>query len=391
MIQVRISSTYILLFLILGCYEKRVTYINQATNEPVPLTQIDALIQVSDYCEQGFWYECTLAPLRIEEVDFAFWTDRNGEQNIYFTGANKGFHSCDCHFSEEGCAEENTRGNTCNCDANLPTPLTDSGTLTNTTALPVTKLSFGGLTYEIQSGAFQLGNLKCFGKKNDAIGSSCSSLKLKGNTLSGYYDIKKPGDQYTSLVFCDMSENGYQNIPQTDQPERSSPLGTIAAWIEKPDVEASQEDLPQGWVFCNASLIENGPWAGSKTPDLNNGHFLRGGDFNEHLMKEEDQLQDHQHTDPGHTHSASSTSPPHQHTSTDKYINSDGSGVCLSTGPSCTRGTMTYARDSSLIAADVTTSISSHTTGISGVTDSYRKGDETRPKNMKISWIMKCW
>ena len=86
MIQVRISSTYILLFLILGCYEKRVTYINQATNEPVPLTQIDALIQVSDYCEQGFWYECTLAPLRIEEVDFAFWTDRNGEQNIYFTG-----------------------------------------------------------------------------------------------------------------------------------------------------------------------------------------------------------------------------------------------------------------------------------------------------------------
>ena len=283
------------------------------------------------------------------------------------------------------------KGNTCNCDANLPTPLADSGTLTNTTALPVTKLSFGGLTYEIQSGAFQLGNLKCFGKKNDAIGSSCSSLKLKGNTLSGYYDIKKPGDQYTSLVFCDMSKNGYQNIPQTDQPERSSPLGTIAAWIEKPDVEASQEDLPQGWVFCNASLIENGPWAGSKTPDLNNGHFLRGGDFSEHLMKEEDQVQDHQHTDPGHTHSASSTSPPHQHTSTDKYINSDGSGVCLSTGPSCTRGTMTYARDSSLIAADVTTSISSHTTGISGVMDSYSKGDETRPKNMKISWIMKCW
>ena len=38
------------------------------------------------------------------------------------------------------------------------------GTITNTSALPVTKMYFGGLEYEIQSGSFLLGRLKCYGK-----------------------------------------------------------------------------------------------------------------------------------------------------------------------------------------------------------------------------------
>ena len=46
--------------------------------------------------------------IRNEDVDFAFWTDRHGEQNIYFTGANKNEHVCGCHFDEKGCVEEDT-------------------------------------------------------------------------------------------------------------------------------------------------------------------------------------------------------------------------------------------------------------------------------------------
>ena len=46
--------------------------------------------------------------------------------------------------------EEETKLNFCNCDANLPVALTDSGTITNSSALPMVKLYFGGLTYEIQ-------------------------------------------------------------------------------------------------------------------------------------------------------------------------------------------------------------------------------------------------
>ena len=56
-----------------------------------------------------------------------------------------------------------TRHNTCNCDANLPAELSDTGTITNTSALPVVKLFFGGMTFDLQYGAFQLGRLKCYG------------------------------------------------------------------------------------------------------------------------------------------------------------------------------------------------------------------------------------
>ena len=50
------------------------------------MTQIESLIQLSDICEQEFSYDCTLAPLTAEDVDFAFWEDRHGDKNNYFTG-----------------------------------------------------------------------------------------------------------------------------------------------------------------------------------------------------------------------------------------------------------------------------------------------------------------
>ena len=81
-----------------------------------------------------------------------------------FKGSNYGFHVCDCHYESEGCVEEETKSNRCNCDANLPIPLTDTGVITNSTALPVQKLFFGGLNFDLQSASFILGRLKCYGK-----------------------------------------------------------------------------------------------------------------------------------------------------------------------------------------------------------------------------------
>ena len=80
-------------------------------------------------------------------------------------GSNYGFHVCDCHYETEGCIEEETRYNTCNCDANLPITQTDTGIITNTSALPVVKLFFGGMNYELQYATFKLGRLKCHGTK----------------------------------------------------------------------------------------------------------------------------------------------------------------------------------------------------------------------------------
>ena len=81
-------------------------------------------------------------------------------------GSNYGVHVCDCHYEDDGCIQEENRHNTCNCDANLPEQFTDTGTITNTSALPVARLFFGGLSYDMQEGAFKLGRSNVMVKKN---------------------------------------------------------------------------------------------------------------------------------------------------------------------------------------------------------------------------------
>ena len=75
---------------IVGCYEKSITYSypDGQNRVPVPMTQIESLIQLSDFCDQEIHYDCTLAPLTDEDVDFAYWEDRHGNKNNYFTGNN---------------------------------------------------------------------------------------------------------------------------------------------------------------------------------------------------------------------------------------------------------------------------------------------------------------
>ena len=69
-----------------GCYQKNITYINGLTQEEVSMYQIVSLIELAAYCEQEIRYDCTLAPLTDEGVNYAFWEDRQGEANTYYTG-----------------------------------------------------------------------------------------------------------------------------------------------------------------------------------------------------------------------------------------------------------------------------------------------------------------
>ena len=71
-----------------GCYEKAISYsyLDGDSRIPIPMSQIESLIQLSESCVQDIQYDCTLAPLAVEDVDFAFWEDRTGEKNNYFTG-----------------------------------------------------------------------------------------------------------------------------------------------------------------------------------------------------------------------------------------------------------------------------------------------------------------
>ena len=69
-----------------GCYQRNITYINGLTQEGVSMYQIVSLIELAAYCEQEIRYDCILAPLTAEDVDYAFWEDRQGETNVYYTG-----------------------------------------------------------------------------------------------------------------------------------------------------------------------------------------------------------------------------------------------------------------------------------------------------------------
>merc|ERR1719341_23125 len=307
-----------------GCYQKNITYINGLTQETVSMYQIVSLIELAAYCEQEIRYDCTLAPLTAEDVNYAFWEDRQGETNVYYTGSNDGTHVCDCHYEAEGCMEEETKHNTCNCDANLPIPSTDTGTITNMTALPVMKLFFGGLTYELQSAAYQLGRLKCYGDKDVEIATSCAALKKKGVMTSGYYNIRPAEEERPRVVFCGMKSGTYTDVPQVEQLSDQSPLGTILAWVPHPEVSLASENLPDGWLPCNGSTITKGPWTGGKTPDLNGEkRFLSGGTDDKILEVEDDQVQEHQHEDSGHEHGcfASSSAGNHHHSFERTHLN----------------------------------------------------------------------
>ena len=230
-----------------GCYIKNVTYISGDNEKIIEKSQLAALIDLSSECEQSFYYECTLAPLRDEDVDYAFWVGRDGKKNVYFTGSDPTMHACDCHYSEEGCLDEELLKNTCNCDSNEPTPLVDTGLITSP-ALPILTIAFGGLRYDIQQASYTIGRLICKGNNQNEVATSCKSLKLSGETKSGYYTIKDEMSLYASTVFCDMSHGGYENVPEVNQ-LTLLPLGTILPWVNRPSLDSqySIQEIPEGW------------------------------------------------------------------------------------------------------------------------------------------------
>ena len=238
------------------------------------------------------------------------------------------------------------------------------------------------LNFEIQYASYRIGRLVRNGKNEIEIGTSCNSLKLAGETRSGYYSVKKEDSIHTSTVYCDMSTGGYENVPEFKQLSSDAPLGTITAWTPKNAIDSDDNlDLPDGWLPCDGRSIENGLWAGRVTPDLNtNGHFLRGGQENNAMEFEEDQIQDHEHTDAGHSHS----SQPHSHPYYDYYYSDTVTGSYLGSGP---HGRKDLGRTTN----SATITINSAESNIGGVSSSYRNGAETRPRNMKVIWVMKCW
>ena len=116
----------------------------------------------------------------------------------------------------------------------------------------------------IQQASFTIGRLICKGKKENQVATSCKALKLAGETKSGYYNIKKDDSLHPITVFCDMSNGGYENVPEIIQLSPLLPLGSIIPWINRPtlDSQHSIEEIPEGWqrylnILDSVATIKN--------------------------------------------------------------------------------------------------------------------------------------
>jgi hypothetical protein len=166
------------------------------------------------------------------------------------------------------------------------------------------------------------------------------------------------------------------------------PIGSVIAW-HKALVDNSNSHLPRGWMECNGQQIDKGPLKGKVLPNLNaEKRFLRGS--NTSGVSEEDQLQTHRHEhsiedDGAHQHSLertvwsqamNETYPPQ----TPPNERQNYSGMSDQHWPK-----------HYLVKRTKVDGKHSHKIEIldPSPTNMVRTGDETRPKNMSVVWIMR--
>jgi len=180
-----------------------------------------------------------------------------------------------------------------------------------------------------------------------------------------------------------------------------APLGSIIAWTPRPSAnQATNMELPDGWVRCDGSVIPSPSiWAGMNTPDLNSDRrFLRGGNDNSALTFEDDMLQDHHHEDYGHSHQDTG----HQHHVDPHDVFPDSVFLLHNNGYNTNYDNvvgkyfpngekpLAFEPAGALPSNIGQANIESSRANI-GYPSSGSHGDETRPKNMAVVWIMRVY
>ena len=134
-----------------GCYRKDVRYTGVST------AQIAALTRVSQNCEQFIKFECHDAVAFVEET-VAWWVSRDGRKMNYWGGVAGSSNMCAC-----GVTNSCSNGQKCNCYNSGGGWRSDSGLLTDKSALPVTQIRLADLDHPSEEGYHTLGKLKCYG------------------------------------------------------------------------------------------------------------------------------------------------------------------------------------------------------------------------------------
>merc|ERR1719495_1920265 len=198
--------------------------------------------------------------------------------------------------------------------------------------------------------------------------------KIAGNQKSIQGNTKSIQSQAQSIQ---ANKNSIATAEANILKMHVAPIGTITAWVSRPVTTSPHtENLPTGWIRCDGSVIpQPSPWAGQKTPNINGeNRFLRGGADNIMLQTQEDSIQSHTHSvsDPGHTHGYD-----------DKWVAYSANGFI---GPGGTdyqgdRFDGSHPSTSNSAASGVTV------TGVQGA----RVDSETRPKNLRVVYIMRVF
>jgi len=232
-----------------------------------------------------------------------------------------------------------------------------------------------------------------------AYESKISSLEASVRTKVSTSTYNPKITALESLIGTKISTSSY-NRKISSLESSIAPIGTIIAWVPRINKYSNvNRNLPDGWLYCDGSRIKKGPWTGGVTPDLNaEGRFLRGGSPDQVLTMQDDSFQqhihsiidnEHSHSDYGHKHSDGG----HTHGVLD-YSTVWGKGA-----PKLKHGYLLKEERPNQTTkkgyANIQTgyaSISSSKSGIRiGGSTHAKSGTETRPINMKVIWIMKCW
>ncbi len=158
-------------------------------------------------------------------------------------------------------------------------------------------------------------------------------------------------------------------VPFAHRAALDAPIGSILAWHKS---FANTPALPDGWAECNGQVVADpsSPYTGQALPDLNGGtRFLRGASSSGAMQS--DQLQSHKHNDSGHGHSIMRPRWFNNESQDGDHMYNTTDGVAYSNTTNTSTG---HAQ------------IGDPVTSTGG---SIRRGNETRPTNMAVVWIMK--
>jgi len=216
-----------------------------------------------------------------DNINFGFWNDRGGDPQYYWEGSHHGEHVCSCFYQPDGCQAHSSRNTTCNCDDGAPELKSDSGTITNKTALPIRSVQFGGLVYDLQQAFHTLGRLRCWGKVAFEEGTSCAAIKRSGQFYNGFYNIRASQDEHTQLVFCNMTASpGYEdNSGQTYIDSSEAHFDLLEEEIAMRSTFCGYRDSTSstGTITYHSFIFESNNIPGASF-DLSSGRYTAGAE-----------------------------------------------------------------------------------------------------------------